>query len=354
MDTLVVRDFDTAIDAYIASWTTGFRWESVNFSQETYLNIKLEGVQWDGSLDYKAAEFVIRLQKALLAAYNKQAEQKLRYNTRPMDDKGIRVVVKVEPGCSSLKVFFKGMWENMESKDKRNAIISIAAICAIPAGLVGWHYCDTRAETDKVTAELALERFKEEKRAEIELKVQERLQDEASRKEAMQTVGRAFDLAEQASAPMAYLASRMQPDDKISVNEVTFSSSDAKRIFKHIEEPDEAEEHRYFIDGEYIVSSINREQEEVTIRFKDKRRKFSLIWLNEPALEAFYKGCARRKSEKVLSPVSLQITAFFKGGVFQKGFVHGVGSPREGAITFTEAALDSARRQEELDSQDDE
>ena len=51
MDTLVVRDFDTAIDAYIASWTTGFRWESVNFSQETYLNIKLEGVQWDGSLD---------------------------------------------------------------------------------------------------------------------------------------------------------------------------------------------------------------------------------------------------------------------------------------------------------------
>ena len=45
MDTLVVRDFDTAIDAYIASWTTGFRWESVNFSQETYLNIKLEGVQ---------------------------------------------------------------------------------------------------------------------------------------------------------------------------------------------------------------------------------------------------------------------------------------------------------------------
>lgn len=88
MDTLVVRDFDTAIDAYIASWTTGFRWESVNFSQETYLNIKLEGVQWDGSLDYKAAEFVIRLQKALLAAYNKQAEQNCAIIRVPWMTKG--------------------------------------------------------------------------------------------------------------------------------------------------------------------------------------------------------------------------------------------------------------------------
>lgn len=53
-------------------------------------------------------------------------------------------------------------------------------------------------------------------------------------------------------------------------------------------------------------------------------------------------------------PVPLQLKATFIGGVFQKGIVQGVGKKREGAMTFTEAALDSARRQEDLDSQDDE
>lgn len=35
MDTLVVRDFDTAIDAYIASWEKDFSWESIEFSEQT-------------------------------------------------------------------------------------------------------------------------------------------------------------------------------------------------------------------------------------------------------------------------------------------------------------------------------
>ena len=55
----------------------------------------------------------------------------------------------------------------MESKDKKWAIISIAAIFAVPAGIGFWHYCDTQAQTAKISAEIAFEKFKEEKRAEI-------------------------------------------------------------------------------------------------------------------------------------------------------------------------------------------
>lgn len=63
MDTLVVRDFDTAIDAYIASWEKDFSWESIEFSEQTIFSIKLVGKQWDGRLGlqgsricYKASE----------------------------------------------------------------------------------------------------------------------------------------------------------------------------------------------------------------------------------------------------------------------------------------------------------
>lgn len=47
------------------------------------------------------------------------------------------------------------MWANMESKDKKWAIISIAAILAVPAGIGFWHYCDTQAQTAKISAEIA-------------------------------------------------------------------------------------------------------------------------------------------------------------------------------------------------------
>lgn len=103
----------------------------------------------------------------------------------------------------------------MESKDKKWAIISIAAILAVPAGIGFWHYCDTQAQTAKISAEIAFEKFKEEKRAEIELKAQERLQDESIRKDAMHAIDRAFDLAEQTAAPVAYLASKMQKKIKL-------------------------------------------------------------------------------------------------------------------------------------------
>lgn len=348
MDTLVVRDFDTAIDAYIASWEKDFSWESIEFSEQTIFSIKLVGKQWDGRLDYKVAEFVIRLQKALIAAYGEYSEHKVKYNTSVMDKTGLRVTVSIEPGCSCIKAFFKDMWANMESKDKKWAIISIAAILAVPAGIGFWHYCDTQAQTAKISAEIAFEKFKEEKRAEIELKAQERLQDESIRKDAMHAIDRAFDLAEQTAAPVAYLASKMQKEDKIAIDDIKVSASTAKSLFKNVKPVEEvAEERRYFIDGDYVVSLIDREKDRVTITFADKKRTFSLVWLEEAALEDFYHRCARRKSEEALPPIPLQLTATFQGGVFKEGFVQGIGKPREGSMSFQTATLDSASKQED-------
>lgn len=352
MGTLVIKDFDTAFDAYISSWTDGFSWDDVKLSDEAALTVKLEGEQWDGKIDYKIAEFVVRLQKAFVTAYNAQSGEKIKYNTLPMDRTGLRVVVTVSPGCSCIKVFFKEMWANMESKDKKYAVIAMALIFAIPAGLGFWHYCDTQTEIAKISAEAALKKFQEEKKAEIKLAAQSRLRDEAIRKDAMHAIDRAFDLVEHTNSSVAYLTGKMQKEDSMTVDQVRVPAEVAARLFKPAKSTDtEMKESFYILDGEYIVSGIDREKEVVTIRFEDKKRKFSLVWLEGAALETFYKSCARPKADGQLLPIPLQLKATFVGGVFKSGFVQGVGSKREGAMTFAEATLDSARRQEEIDMQ---
>lgn len=357
MNTLVVKDFDTALDAYIASWTRDFSWDNIELSGEAALTIKLEGKQWDGKIDYKIAEFVVRLQKAFVAAYNDQSNSKIRYNTSPMDKAGLRIAITVTPGCSCLKVFFKEMWANMESKDKKHAIIAMALIFAVPAGLGFWHYCDTNKEIAKISAETALQKFQEEKRAEIEIAVQERLQDETARKDIMHAVDRAFDLAGQTNSSMAYLAGKMQKDDKMSIDEINIPAAEARRLFKSASSTpadDDMEEFRYYLDGEYVVTDIKRQTEDIEILFSDgKSRKFSLVWLEEPALEDFYRACAQHNIDRKIPPMPLQVDAFFKGGVFRRGAVMGIGKPRKESVSFNDAVMDAVRRQEEMDAENE-
>ena len=88
-----------------------------------------------------------------------------------MDKTGLRVTVSIEPGCSLYQGFFlKICGLIMESKDKKWAIYFDSGYFAVPAGIGFWHYCDTQAQTAKISAEIAFEKFKEEKRAEIRVK----------------------------------------------------------------------------------------------------------------------------------------------------------------------------------------
>lgn len=47
----------------------------------------------------------------------------------------------------------------------------------------------------------------------------------------MHAIDRAFDLAEQTAAPVAYLASKMQKEDKIAIDDIKVSSVDSEKPF---------------------------------------------------------------------------------------------------------------------------
>ena len=354
MKTIVIKNFDTAIDAIIEKFVNP-NFDAFILAPEANIQIKLEGEQWDGELDYKVAEFVVKLQKSLIALYNEQTGGGIKYNTRLMDAEGLRVTVSVEKGCTLFNIDLAGWWKNMESKHQLAAIVVTAGLFAGAYAGVSIYGHMIQKDVATIEADRRLEQARIEAKLELEKKIQERIQEETRQKVVLTTVERALDTAAETNRHMTFLASKMQPKDKMHIGGVTLPARAAKRVFKHAILPDDSlNEFRCFLDGEYVVTAINREKDEATIRFDDKKRAFSLIWLNPSELEIFYKRCAQRRTDEVLPPMPLQLTAYFRGGVFTRGFIQGIGSQREGSMTFPEASLGSASREEdESQSQND-
>ena len=127
MDTLVVKDFDTAIDALIKKFHDP-SFEDISFSDELNIKIKMEGGQWDGKLDYRVAEFIVKLQKSLLAIYNEYFGQKIRYNTAGMNKAELRVTVTVEKGCTLFQINLGDWAKYMQSEYLFWGLLGVAAI----------------------------------------------------------------------------------------------------------------------------------------------------------------------------------------------------------------------------------
>lgn len=347
--TIIIKDLETAIDAYASSWIDNFDWGNVDFSEEANITIKLNGEQWDGRFDYKISEFVIRLQKAFLEVLNSSRDPKVRYNSKGMDELCPRVIVSVEKGCSWIKILFKEMWSGMESKDKRDAIIAGVLLLTIGAGVVSWHKIDTDKDIAAINANKAIELAKEDAKEKIELKLQERQMTKETIESALGVADRAFKTIDDMVAPMSYLSLKMQPKDVMEFNSTPISSDEAREIFKqniNVSVDNLGEENSYIIDGTYVVTSCNSEKDTISVKFDDKKRTFSLNSLNKNQRGLLF----YRSSQKVkgaLVPFNLQLRAWFRGGVFQRGTVDGVGPIREGAMSFTDAAMASAHLEED-------
>lgn len=341
MEKIIIKDFDSAVEAYISTWLDDFSWDKLELSEEANIVVKLKGDQWDGALDYKVAEFVVRLQKSIVQIYNKCDNDKIKYNTRPMDEAGLRVKVVVQEGCTLFNIDLKGWWDNMESGHKCASLIVLFLL----ASGFGWKYLEVDALKSKIDAEHKVELAKIEAQKELGKKIEERLLEESTRKSAQESLDKALSIIEKNSGHMAFLASKMNSGDVMEVNGINIPAGSAKRVFNmsNQEQEDISIETSFLLDGSYVVSKILREKNEIIIRFSDKERVFSIEGLVDRQRQRLYSQCAKNP---VNEPIPLRLKAFFKGGVFQSGVVEGIGVARKNAKTFEEASLASARIQE--------
>lgn len=353
---VVIRDFDSALSAVLLTWSSMGR-APVSCSEEANVRIKLEGAQWDGAVDYKVAEFVVRLQKSLLAVYNRATGANVRYNTEGMDAAGLRVVVTVERGCTLFNIDLKGWWDNMESRHKLAATLGAAAILGGAALGIFWHKDVTERDIARINGDASVKAAQIKMQETLELKAQERLADESRRRDFMEQMGGMLRTVGQNSRYMYHLAAKLQPGDRMTLNdEAAIPAETAKRLYRSpVHRQPVTTPQAYMLDGEYVVSHIDREKDSVIVHIGDAPRVFTLVWLDDAALARFYNYCAqrRREGEKALPPIPLQLTALFKSGAFKEGRIDNIGPRRPEAVSFTEAAVDSARSLEGKDGTDD-
>ena len=356
METIVIKDFDTALKAVIEKYADP-DFKGFTLAPDACIKIKMEGEQWDGRLDYKVGEFIIRLQKSLLDMYSAQIGTTLRYNTAAIDVQGLRITVHVEPGCTLFNIDLSSWWENMDAKHTVVAISIVAGLYFTGHYLEAIHSDNSKEKIATIETDGLVQQARIKTQAEVEMKVQERIQDETRQKTIVTSVTKALDVAAGSDQHLSYLASKMHRNDKMYIDGNILPAATAKSVFRTVTEvKDDTAPSRYFLDGDYVVTSINREKDVATIKFPDRKRSFSLVWLDEGAREAFYQKCSQGKVDKELLPMTLQLTALFSGGVFKEGFIQDIGLPREGSMTFQDASLASARKEEadEQSQQDEE
>lgn len=329
MDTLVIKDFDTALDATREKLILN-KDINIEFSNKLNIQIKLEGDQWDGNIDYKIAEFVIRLQKYVLDVYNEAGHTKIRYGSNLMNT-NIRITISIKHGCSLINIDLGEWAKNMSSSDLTTTIIVIAVICGL-----------SYAISKGVECYYNFKRVKKE----IEEKIRLKLDDNKTIREI---VTQTFTFADNTQKHMRYLSSKLKDDDIMTINNTVFSSNEAKELFKHEQIEEIQEKSQYYIDGEYSINTIFVEKNQASISFPDKKRTFSTYYLDNDTLERLFKNCATYQENKRPIPMPLQLTATFSGGVFKEGVIIGVGGKREGAMSFAEASLASASKQEDIE-----
>lgn len=98
MKTLVVKDLDSAVEALIALYSTDVDYE-IEFSDSINVALKFNGEQWDGTIDYKMAQFIVDLQKRIFENYtNLTNKRNARFSDSFINDNCLKIKVEIKEG----------------------------------------------------------------------------------------------------------------------------------------------------------------------------------------------------------------------------------------------------------------
>ncbi|MBQ7609079.1 MAG: hypothetical protein IJU76_14110 [Desulfovibrionaceae bacterium] len=325
---MTVSDSATLLAALTAIEFGKAKIEDIEFTRDFDLCVKMRGSQWDGEVDYKAAEYIIRLQKAFLAAYNSASGQTpLRYNRQPMEN--LRVKVTIRKGCEELLASLKEIVMALPPDYQVGAVIAIALI-GFGAKLVrDWHSDGLDAQTKKNAIDAAKEVIGDATDV-----IKKSIDAHA------ETIQHA--IASNKEKPhLSYLSSKMKEGDTMQINDgQEYSRAEAQSLFLSTVVPEEIEMQidEYCIDRDYELIAIDRIADKVTVRVDGKKRLFSLERLPDEDRNTIAKEFARAKIDRQhCPPTAIQLTACFKGGVFTGGYVDGIGARRENSHIFEQA-----------------
>lgn len=282
------------------------------------VRIKLEGEQWDGSINYKIANFVIELQDKLIKIYNELNGKRLTTASLNLH-KNLIINVKVKPGCTEIIVFFKKLGEglisamqNMQSEHVLFAILGTALIAGTTYTIV------------------SLKKASVEKAKKIE--------DEETKRKFLETTEQIVKAA--VSAPyMRYLATSMKKEDKMHIGSSIYTKKQAIERFKAEDNTHpEILPETFYVDDRYGISDASFEKNTITIVLNGKKLKnVTTQYLTKEDKDKLYKIYKDADIAGKIPYCNMQVSVEFAGGEVTSSAIFAIGEKRQSAITLAKA-----------------
>lgn len=321
METLIVKDLDSAVEALIALYSTDVDYE-IEFSDSINVALKFNGEQWDGTIDYKMAQFIVDLQKRIFENYKILTNKRnVRFSDSFIIDNCLKIKVEIKEGCTEFLALLKEGFSKMESKH-------IAIVLCV--GIISFFSANIASD------------FISMKKKEIEARIQE-IEVTAEKEKVKAAIDSSFKFGTEVQNNFVELVRVMKSNDTLEINGKLLSNNEVKNIYRHIpKEPIEKEiAQGYKVDGDYIITEIDRERNTCKVIIGERKRRMTLEFLSDEDLSALYIELSKDKLKTPLSPISLQINVELLDGEYQTGAIVGIGKKREQAISYAEAFMDS-------------
>lgn len=330
-----VNDFKSALSAAAGVCSGQIDFSDIEFSNDLDLKIKLIGENYDGTIDYNVAKFIIALQKDFYYAYCSANNIKnKKFSEKALLENNLKVQFKIEKGSLDITALLSSLGVNMTSSDTVLVLIAAVSVWGIK-NIVS----DIRG---------SLKDRMELKKYEMDKKLEEmRLKEEKNSTQAILTSS--YDLIKSILGNMAAnIIAPMNKKDVININGSEFTSEEAKRIFntRMIEKEEKEDVEIYQVDGDYIITEIDRENYTCRVLMGDKKRKVSLKFLPVYDFEKLYSELSKDKPNKPLSATSLRINIELANGEYKNGAIIGLGSKRKEAVSYAEAFMKSVAEPE--------
>ena len=293
--------------------------EELKFGDDLTMTIRIKGETWNGFIDYRGAQFVIDLQKAITNIYQELGgpEATLREIR-----KNATVKVKVVEGSSIVEVKLDEVLKKMAEKISGKQITLIAGLAIV---------CATGYFTTSEVLKYKQAKLKS---------VQEKQLSETYVKEISSAMSKALDIIEKKDieAPTRKLINKMDGNDRIQLpgksTEESLRKEEAKKLYPP--KPKVRTTSGTF-DGLYRIVGINMEKRPVEFKIIENEFEFSAkAELSDTDIETIAKNLEIAMKQNEDLKVDFHLFAIYNDRGLKSASITGTGAPRPHTGNFSE------------------
>ncbi|MBU1193999.1 MAG: hypothetical protein KKE62_01800 [Proteobacteria bacterium] len=313
---ITIRTWDELLDAGVKTLTDELSQEDIIIGKNLTLKIRIKGDSWDGSIDYRGAQFVIDLQNTVIDIYKEVIETNI-----PLHDlkKLITVKVKVEEGSQFFTINIDEALKKIMEKVTGKQITLMVCL-----GIA----CATGSYNYTKTLEL---RHKEVVAAEEKNLSKEYIQSISS------IYDRTLDMIDRKDieAPIRKLVNKLDEEDKIQLPGADMMKAEAvKKMYPR--RPKFQQENGIF-DSSYTIAAINMEKTPIEFKLKKDDKEF---WadaeLSPTDIEYISKSLETAMKKKEDLKMDLHVFIIYDKHKIKSASIQATGSPRQDSQKFIE------------------